>query len=68
MSAALAAKPGYLDLINSALGNRPSEVRARVLDILHQLGIDGQDEFWLLFIAFGQLQVLIEVCRCIGCF
>ena len=31
-----------------------------MLDIVRQLGIDGQDEFWLLFIAFGQLQVLIE--------
>jgi hypothetical protein len=48
------------DLLDRALADQPPATKARVLDLVLKLGVSPEDEFWLIFIALGQLQVLIE--------
>ena len=51
------AKTQWLD---KALEGKPSEIKARVLEIILKMGIDPENEFFVIFVALGQLQVLIE--------
>jgi hypothetical protein len=54
---AMASKTELLDRV---LEGKSPEIKARVLDLIVRMGIDPEDEFFLIFIALGQLQVLIE--------
>jgi hypothetical protein len=64
MSNSLAALNGNgnhaQDLLDRVLAGRPDDVKARVLELVVRLGIDPRDELFLIMIALGQLQVLIE--------
>ncbi|NJQ96521.1 MAG: hypothetical protein HC784_00125 [Hydrococcus sp. CSU_1_8] len=51
------AKTQWLD---KALEGKSSEIKARVLEIILKMGIDPENEFFVIFVALGQLQVLIE--------
>lgn len=57
MSGNLEEKTQWLD---KALQGQPDDVRARVLEIILKYGIDPENEFFMIFVAIGQLQVLIE--------
>lgn len=46
--------------MDKALEDQPAERKARVLEIILKYGIDPEDEFFIIFVALGQLQVLIE--------
>ena len=46
--------------LDKALEDSPPSVKARVLEIILKMGIDPEDEFFIIFVAIGQLQVLIE--------
>lgn len=46
--------------LDKALEGRPPEIKARVLEIILKMGIDPENEFFVIFVALGQLQVLIE--------
>ncbi len=46
--------------LDKALEGKPPSVKARVLEIILKMGIDPEDEFFIIFVALGQLQVLIE--------
>ena len=46
--------------LDKALEGQPAEVKARVLEIALKFGVDVEDPFFLIFVALGQLQVLIE--------
>jgi hypothetical protein len=46
--------------LHKALEGKPPETKARVLEILVDYNIDAENEFFVLFTAFGYLQVLIE--------
>ena len=46
--------------LDKALEGKPSEIKARVLEIILKMGIDPENEFFVIFVALGQLQVLIE--------
>jgi hypothetical protein len=48
------------DLLDRVLAGRPDDVKARVLELVVRLGIDPRDELFLIMIALGQLQCLIE--------
>ncbi|MBE9109301.1 hypothetical protein IQ273_07720 [Nodosilinea sp. LEGE 07298] len=48
------------ELLDRVLEGKSPEIKARVLDLIVRMGIDPEDEFFLIFIALGQLQVLIE--------
>lgn len=48
------------DLLDRALAGQPPEVKARVLDIVLRLGLDPTDDLFVVMIAFGFLQVLLE--------
>lgn len=48
------------DLLDRVLTGRPDDVKARVLELVVRLGIDPRDELFLIMIALGQLQCLIE--------
>lgn len=50
----------HKDLIDTALAHRSDKERARVLDLVRKMGVSQEDDFWLIFIAIGQLQVLVE--------
>lgn len=52
---------GNNDLLNRVLEGRTADEKARVLEIVRQMGIDENDEFWLISIALGQLQMLLEI-------
>jgi hypothetical protein len=54
------ARASRTELLDRVLDGKPAEVKARVLDLIVRMGIDPEDEFFLIFIALGQLQVLIE--------
>lgn len=54
------AKAARTELLDRVLEGKSAEVKARVLDLIVRMGIDPEDEFFLIFIALGQLQVLIE--------
>jgi hypothetical protein len=53
-------KTGERDLLDRVLEGKPDEVKARVLEMVYRLGIDPRDELFLVMIALGQLQVLVE--------
>ena len=46
--------------MDKALEGQPAETKARVLEIILKYGIDPDNEFFVIFVALGQLQVLIE--------
>ena len=46
--------------LDKALEGKPPEIKARVLEIILKMGIDPENEFFVIFVALGQLQVLIE--------
>ena len=46
--------------LDQALEGKPPEIKARVLEIILKMGIDPENEFFVIFVALGQLQVLIE--------
>ncbi len=46
--------------LDKALEGKPPEIKARVLEIILKMGIDPENEFLVIFVALGQLQVLIE--------
>lgn len=48
------------DFLDRALYGRTPEEKARVLDLVQRLGISPEDEFWLILIAIGHLQFLVE--------
>ena len=57
------AQKGQLDAtpwLDMALDGYPEETKVRVLEIIQKYKIDENDEFFVLFVAFGHLQVLIE--------
>lgn len=57
--AAFNGNPGQ-DLLDRVLAGQPADVKARVLELVVRLGIDPRDELFLIMIALGQLQCLIE--------
>jgi hypothetical protein len=46
--------------LDKALEGKPPEIKTRVLEIILKMGIDPENEFFVIFVALGQLQVLIE--------
>jgi hypothetical protein len=48
------------DLLDRVLLGKPDETKARVLELVLRLGISPEDELFLVMIALGQLQVLVE--------
>jgi len=48
------------DLLDRALAGHTPETKARVLDLVLKLGVSPEDEFWLIFLAIGHLQALVE--------
>lgn len=49
-----------IDLLDRVLLGKPDETKAKVLELLLRLGISPEDELFLVMIALGQLQVLVE--------
>ncbi|MEM1278880.1 MAG: DUF6753 family protein [Cyanobacteria bacterium P01_H01_bin.152] len=47
-------------LLDHALAGRSDEEKVRVLNLILKMGVSPEDEFWLIFIALGQVQILIE--------
>ena len=48
------------DLLDRALAGQSSQTRARVTDLAYRMGLDVNDEFFILCIGFGILQSTIE--------
>jgi hypothetical protein len=48
------------ELLDHALAGRSDEEKVRVLNLILKMGVSPEDEFWLIFIALGQVQILIE--------
>lgn len=48
------------DLLDRVLLGKPEETKAKVLELVLRLGINPQDELFLIMIALNHLQVLIE--------
>jgi hypothetical protein len=48
------------DLLDRVLAGKPDEVKARVLELVLRLGINPQDELFLVMIALNHLQLLVE--------
>ena len=46
--------------LDKALDGQSAHIKARVLEIILKYGIDPQNEFFIIFVALGQLQVLLE--------
>jgi hypothetical protein len=46
--------------LDKALDGQSAQIKARVLEIILKYGIDPQNEFFIIFVALGQLQVLLE--------
>ncbi|AFY71974.1 hypothetical protein Pse7367_3748 (plasmid) [Thalassoporum mexicanum PCC 7367] len=46
--------------LDQALAGQEAEVKARVLEIILKYKIDPENEFFVIFVALGQLQVLVE--------
>lgn len=46
--------------LDRALEGKSDAVKARVLDLILRYGVDPENEFFMLFVAFGYLQVLVE--------
>lgn len=51
---------GQPDLLDRVLAGKSDDVKARVLELVYRLGIDSRDELFLVMIALGQLQILVE--------
>lgn len=47
-------------LLDQALAGRSEQEKARVLALILKMGVSPEDEFWLIFIALGQVQILLE--------
>lgn len=52
--------PSPRDLLDRVLQDRPDAVKTRVLDLVLRLGINPDDELFLVMIALNHLQVLVE--------
>ena len=48
------------DLLDKVLADKPPEVKARVLEVVYRLGISPKDELFLVILALGYLEVLIQ--------
>ncbi|KAB8333620.1 hypothetical protein SD80_012560 [Scytonema tolypothrichoides VB-61278] len=48
------------DLLDRVLSGKPDETKAKVLDLVLRLGINPQDELFIIMIALNHLQVLVE--------
>lgn len=48
------------DLLDRVLSGKPDETKARVLDLVLRLGINPQDELFIIMLALNHLQLLIE--------
>ena len=46
--------------LDKALEGSPPETKARVLEIILKYKIDPDNEFFMIFVALGSLQILIE--------
>lgn len=46
--------------LDRALEGKSDAIKARVLDLILRYGVDPENEFFMLFVAFGYLQVLVE--------
>ncbi|MGI2904734.1 DUF6753 family protein [Tolypothrix sp. VBCCA 56010] len=49
-----------MDLLDKVLADKPPEVKARVLEVVYRLGISPKDELFLVMLALGYLQILIQ--------
>ena len=56
----LGSRDSRTQWLDKALEGKPPEIKARVLEIILKMGIDPENEFFVIFVALGQLQVLIE--------
>lgn len=56
----MANNPLKKDLLATVLADRTPEERARVLDLVRKMGVSEEDELWLICLAIGQLQILIQ--------
>lgn len=45
--------------LDKALEGQSPEIKARVLELILKMGIEPEDEFFVIFVAIGQLQVLL---------
>jgi len=45
--------------LDRALEGQTPEVKARVLELVLKMGVDPKDEFFMIFVGMGQLQVLL---------
>lgn len=52
--------PPSTDLLDRVLRDLNAEQKARVLELVVRLDLDTDDPLWLVAIAIGQLQVLVE--------
>ncbi|MBW4635833.1 MAG: hypothetical protein KME30_29310 [Iphinoe sp. HA4291-MV1] len=48
------------DLLDRVLSGKPDDTKARVLDLVLRLGINPQDELFIIMLALNHLQLLIE--------
>lgn len=48
------------DLLDRVLQGKPDDTKARVYELVLRLGINPDDELFLVMLALGQLQVLVE--------
>ena len=56
----LGSRDSRTQWLDKALEGKSPEIKARVLEIILKMGIDPENEFFVIFVALGQLQVLIE--------
>lgn len=49
-----------MDLLDKVLADKPPEVKARVLEVVYRLSISPKDELFLVILALGYLEVLIQ--------
>lgn len=54
------SKDPRLKWLDKALSGKSPEIKARVLELILSMNIDPENEFFVIFVALGQLQVLIE--------
>lgn len=50
----------FTDLLDRALHELDADTKTRVLNLVRLLDVEGNEEFWLIFISLGYLQVLME--------
>ena len=51
---------GKYDVLDQVLSEQEPEKKARVLEIILKYNIDPRDEFFIIFVALGHLQILME--------